>query len=59
MVGADVDFIAVVKLYAHRLGVIASPETAPGLPDLSAARARQVEEHFAFMAGRYGTPIPR
>jgi dihydrodipicolinate synthase/N-acetylneuraminate lyase len=58
MVGADVDFIGVVKLYAQRLGVIASAETALGLPELSAARARQVEEHFAFMAARYGTPIP-
>jgi len=58
MVGADVDFIGVVKLYAQRLGVIASAETAPGLPALSAARERQVEAHFAFMAARYGTSIP-
>jgi len=55
MVGADVDFIGVVKLYARRLGLIASAETAPGLPELSEARARQVEEHFAYMAARFRT----
>ena len=46
MVGADVDFIAVVKRYLQRLGVIASAETAPGLPELTEARTRQVDEHF-------------
>ncbi len=52
MVGADVDFIAVVKRYLQRLGVIASAETAPGLPDLTEARIRQVDEHFDHASSR-------
>jgi hypothetical protein len=44
-----VDFIAVVKRFLHRLGVIASAELAPGVTDLSKSRTRQADEHFQYV----------
>jgi 4-hydroxy-tetrahydrodipicolinate synthase len=52
MVGADVDFIAVVKRLLWRQSVISSEETVPGLPTLSPARARQVDEVLAHLESR-------
>lgn len=52
MVGAEVDFIAVVKRVLSRNGAIASEETVPGLATLSPARERQVDEAMAYLAGR-------
>jgi 4-hydroxy-tetrahydrodipicolinate synthase len=49
MVGPDVDFIAVVKRYLRQHGVLASEETVPGLPGLSPARERQVDEAIAYV----------
>ena len=59
MVGSDVDFIAVVKRFLHRLGVIASAELAPGLAELSEARSRQVDEHFEYVIARQTADVPR
>lgn len=59
MVGADVDFIAVVKRFLHRLGVIASAELAPGVTDLSESRTRQAEEHFQYVLARGSAEVQR
>jgi dihydrodipicolinate synthase/N-acetylneuraminate lyase len=59
MVGSDVDFIAVVKRFLHRLGVIASAELAPGLAELSEARSRQVDAHFEYVIARQTADVPR
>jgi 4-hydroxy-tetrahydrodipicolinate synthase len=59
MVGADVDFIAVVKRFLHRLGVIASAELAPGVTDLSKSRTRQADEHFQYVLARRSAEVPR
>jgi 4-hydroxy-tetrahydrodipicolinate synthase len=52
LVGADVDFIAVVKRVLRRQSLISSEETVPGLPTLSPARARQVDEVVGYLAAR-------
>lgn len=59
MVGADVDFIAVVKRFLHRLGVIASAEVATGVTDLSEARSRQAKEHFDYVVSRQIAAVPQ
>ncbi len=58
MVGSDVDFIAVVKRFLQRLGVIASAELAPGLAELSEARCRQADEHFSYVIARQKAEAP-
>jgi 4-hydroxy-tetrahydrodipicolinate synthase len=52
MVGTDVDFIAVVKQVLHERGILASADTAPGLPTLLPPRARQVDEVLGYLAKR-------
>jgi dihydrodipicolinate synthase/N-acetylneuraminate lyase len=52
MVAADVDFIAMVKRVLRHQSLIFSEETVPGLPTLSPARARQVDEVVGYLAGR-------
>jgi 4-hydroxy-tetrahydrodipicolinate synthase len=59
MVGSDVDFIAVVKHFLSRMGLIASGEVAPGVPGLSEARSRQAEEHYVYMVARQTAGEPR
>jgi dihydrodipicolinate synthase/N-acetylneuraminate lyase len=57
MVGADVDFIAVVKRVLAALGAIATDETVPGIPTLTALRERQVDEAIAYLADRHRTNV--
>jgi 4-hydroxy-tetrahydrodipicolinate synthase len=52
MVGPDVDFIAAVKRVLRKQGVLASDETAPGVPTLSRSRARHVDEVLEHMTAR-------
>jgi dihydrodipicolinate synthase/N-acetylneuraminate lyase len=55
MVGTDVDFIGVIKRLLHHQGVIGTEETVPGLPSLSPARVRQVDEAIAYLESRVPT----
>jgi 4-hydroxy-tetrahydrodipicolinate synthase len=57
MVGAEVDFIAVVKRVLAARGAIASDETVPGLPTLTSLRERQVDEATAYLADRARTNV--
>ena len=59
MVGVDVDFIAVVKRVLRHQSLISSDETVPGLPTLSPARARQVDEVVGHLADRLATRSAR
>jgi 4-hydroxy-tetrahydrodipicolinate synthase len=57
MVGADVDFIAVVKRVLAARGAIASDETVPGIPTLTPLRERQVDEAIAYLSERARTNV--